>query len=168
MAQARNTNVISAFPTRRHNHGRCVSTAIESAERVSEARGARFTAIRRRVLELVWASHEPVAAYELLDRLKLEKSNATPPTIYRALEFLLENGLIHRIESLNAYVGCGNPENEHNGQFLICTRCGVVAELGCDSIDGAVRERAGELGFTVESHTVEIQGICESCGKTTR
>lgn len=165
MAQTRRTDVISAFPTRRHNHGQCVSMALARAERVSEARGARFTAIRRRVLEMVWASHEPVAAYDLLDRLKLEKSNATPPTIYRALEFLLENGLIHRIESLNAFVGCGNPEDEHNEQFLICTRCGAVAELGCDSIDDAVRDRAKQLGFKVETHTIEIQGVCATCEK---
>lgn len=163
MAQSPADNIISAFPTSRHNHGRCISSAIECAERVSEARGIRFTAIRRRVLELVWASHEPVVAYDLLDALKLEKSNATPPTIYRALDFLLDNGLIHRIESLNAYVGCGNPEDDHNGQFLICTACGAVAELGCSRIEGAITQRANELGFEVHQHTIELQGICKSC-----
>lgn len=163
MSQSPTDNIITAFPASRHNHGRCISTAIACAERVSEARGIRFTAIRRRVLELVWASHEPVAAYDLLDALKQEKSNATPPTIYRALDFLLDNGLIHRIESLNAFIGCGNPENEHNGQFLICTACGAVAELGCSRIERAVRQRADQLGFEIHEHTIELQGICKSC-----
>jgi len=156
-------SVIGDFPPQKHNHHRCVEDALAAAQRVCEERGARLTSIRRRVLELVWRSHEPVAAYDVLEHLRPEKPNATPPTVYRALEFLLEQRLIHRIESLNAYVGCAEPELEHTSQFLICTGCGSAAELNADAIDRAVAKQAAALGFTVSATTIEVAGVCASC-----
>ena len=160
---ASSSTVIGDFPRHKHNHRRCVADALAAAQRVCEQRGARLTAIRRRVLELVWASHEPVVAYDLLEHLRPDKPNATPPTVYRALEFLLEHRLIHRIESLNAYVGCADPELDHSCQFFICSSCGAAAEIDAGAIDRAVASQAKALGFAVSATTIEVTGVCVNC-----
>ena len=146
-----------------HDHASCVGDALAAAERQCQARGVRLTQQRRRVLELIWLSHAPVGAYTLLDRLREDGVRAQPPTIYRALEFLAENGLIHRIESLNAYMGCAVPAERHVGQFLICTGCRSAAELDDPGIGTAIAARAKEVGFTVSRATVEIAGLCPNC-----
>ena len=151
------------FPSDTHDHTRCQSQALKRAEALCAARGARLTDIRRQVLELVWKSHVPVGAYELLDELNALGKKAQPPTVYRALEFLQDQGLIHRIESQNAYIGCSDPEHDHAGQFLICRKCGATAELVDPRIDDAILESAKDLGFRVEHLTVELKGICEKC-----
>lgn len=125
--------------------------------------GARFTTLRRRVLELIWNSHEPVGAYALLDTLRAEGLAAAPPTVYRALDFLLGQGLIHRLRSLNAFVGCPRPGGDHFGQFLMCTDCGAVIELEDSGIAGAVADGAARVGFAVGRQTVEVEGICSGC-----
>lgn len=146
-----------------HDHAHCVGDALAAAERQCAAKGVRLTAQRRSVLELIWNSHEPVGAYTLLDRLREKGVRAQPPTVYRALEFLVENGLIHRIESLNAYVGCAAPAERHVGQFLICTGCHSAAELDDAAIGAAIAARAKEIGFAVSRATVEIAGLCPNC-----
>jgi Fur family zinc uptake transcriptional regulator len=83
--------------------------------------------------------------------------------VYRALAFLLAQGLIHRIESLNAYVGCMHPEGAHGGQFLICSDCGAAAEVHDPRVDAAVARRAKELGFAVRRKTIEVEGVCPAC-----
>lgn len=158
-----NPAVVSSFKPSGHQHQRCIEDALSTAEAICAARGRRLTPIRRRVLELVWAQHEPVGAYELLDRLRDEKRNAAPPTVYRALDFLLENGLVHRIETLNAFVGCGGPDGRHAGQFLICRTCGMVGELADPEIEALLRRKAGTLGFTAQRQTIEILGLCPDC-----
>ena len=150
---------VETTPFRAHDHGSCVEEALDRAAALCEQRGARLTAQRRQVLELVWRGHEPVGAYELLDRM----GRAAPPTVYRALDFLIEQGLVHRIESLNAYVGCDRPEAAHVSQFLICTDCGTTAEVEDDRLAGAVERRAAALGFMVERQTIEIRGKCPRC-----
>lgn len=151
------------FPPAHHDHGRCVAHALEAAEAECRRRGARLTDVRRRVLELVWQSHQPVGAYAVLDALGKEGFCAAPPTVYRALDFLLAHGLIHRIERLNAFVGCAHPGAPHAGQFLLCTRCGAAAELIDPAIAEAVAAAAGRLGFTAGRQTVEIEGLCPAC-----
>ena len=151
-----------------HNHALCVDDALAAAERQCAARDARLTEQRRRVLELIWKSHAPVGAYTLLDRLRENGVRAQPPTVYRALEFLVENGLIHRIESLNAYVGCAEPTERHVGQFLICTGCQSAAELDDPGIGSAIAQRAKEIGFSVSRATVEIAGLCPNCRAAAR
>lgn len=126
-------------------------------------RGLALTPLRRRVLELVWRSHEPVGAYQILRRLRRRGKTSAPPTVYRALEFLLENGLVHRIESRQAYVGCAEPGAGHSGQFLLCGRCGAAAEVADARIDRAVARGAAAVGFAVERQTVEILGLCPRC-----
>lgn len=156
----------SRFPQADHDHRRCVAEAVAAAERLCTQKGARLTALRRRVLELVWASHAPIGAYDLLRLLSQEHEGAAPPTIYRALDFLLEHGLIHRIESLNAFVGCAEPAEAHAGQFLICDDCGTAAELHDERINRAIAKGAAELGFEIERRTVEVRGRCPDCQTT--
>lgn len=155
--------VVSSFKSRSHDHGRCVADALGAAERLCRERGARLTPVRRRVLELVWNRHEPVLAYDLLDRLREDQPKAAPPTVYRALDFLQAQGFVHRIESLNAYYGCAEPERPHSGQFLICMDCNAVAELDDDGIRDLVRSRARDSGFVAESETIEVRGLCPAC-----
>lgn len=161
-------NILAPFQPRNHDHRKCIDDAIAAAENRCARDGRSFTALRRQVLELVWSSHGPVGAYELLDMLRAKRRNAAPPTVYRALDFLLDCGLIHRIESLNAYVGCGSPDQHHGGQFLICRDCGAVAELDDPAISRAIKRKAESLGFDIEQQTIEVTGRCPPCMASAR
>ena len=158
----------SGFHAERHDHKSCVEDALDRAAALCGERGARLTELRRDVLALVWQGHEAIGAYQLLDALKRRHPGAAPPTVYRALEFLIAQGLIHRIESLNAYIGCNRPDAPHLSQFLICERCNRTAELDEPAIAAAVRRRAGELGFAVNRQTVEVRGLCPRCREQTK
>lgn len=149
-----------------HDHAECVDEALLKAAELCARRGARLTDLRRRVLELVWEGHSAVKAYDLLRALGSVDGAAKPPTVYRALDFLMAHGLVHRLESLNAYVGCPRPERSHHGQFLICEACGVVRELEAPAIRGAIAEEAAALGFAVQRQTVEARGTCRACQDT--
>ncbi len=155
---------LTAFPSGGHNHQACIGKALERAEAICAERKVRLTPVRARVLELVWASHAPVGAYGLLDKLKNDKAATAAPTVYRALEFLLEQGLIHRIESLNAYVGCDHPDAAHTGPILICRVCGQAAEIEDNGIGAVMARWAGHAGFEVESPVIELKGLCPRCG----
>jgi Fur family zinc uptake transcriptional regulator len=157
----------AAFDQHEHDHRECVANAVASAERICQGAGARLTPIRRRVLELIWAQRKPVGAYQLLDALAAERGRVAPPTVYRAIEFLQAHGLVHRIESLNAFVGCIDPAAPHSGSFLICRDCGATAELEDAGIDAALTEGAARVGFRVEQRMVEMRGLCPACtGRT--
>lgn len=156
-----------SFPDAAHDHDDCVRAALADAENVCTLRGARLTALRRRVLELVWESHKPLGAYELLDMLRRGGRRAAPPTVYRALEFLLEQGLVHRVASLNAFIGCARPGHEGPVQFLICQRCGSAAELDDPAITRAIARSAAARGFAPRRHTIEVTGTCPNCRATT-
>jgi Fur family zinc uptake transcriptional regulator len=163
-----------------HSHGHAPGGDIEAslarAAATCLARGAQLTELRRQVLRLILESAQPVGAYALLDRLRGERRGAAPPTVYRALDFLIEQGLIHKIERLNAFVGCAEEPGHghthahpHPHQFLICGRCGGTAEVCDDAVAGAVAAAAARLGFQVHRTTVEVEGICAQCvpGKST-
>jgi Fur family zinc uptake transcriptional regulator len=155
--------VISPFKPASHKHQDCLRAAIVAAKNHCDAVGIRLTPIRQRVLELIWQDHEPVKAYDILDKLKQSKSSSAPPTVYRALDFLQDEGLVHKIESLNAYIGCGNPRNTHKGQFFICHDCGFVAELDDDEIRRLFQKKAKRFGFEINDEIVEIKGYCQEC-----
>jgi len=134
------------------------------------AHGVRLTDTRRLVLGLILTSDRPSGAYDLLDRLQEWHRNAAPPTIYRALEFLSENGLIHRIERLSAFVACthrlecGHGDAcAHRAQFLICRSCNIITELDDPRIDVALATATGAVGFRLEQATIEIEGLCATC-----
>ncbi|WP_313088475.1 Fur family transcriptional regulator [Pseudomonas sp.] len=147
-----------------HDHAHCVSSALAEADTLCERSGVRLTALRKRVLELVWQSHKPLGAYDILAELSAQDGRrAAPPTVYRALDFLLENGLVHRIASLNAFIGCSHPARPHQGQFLICRNCHTAIELQQPSISEAIDSAAGQVRFQVEAQTVEVVGLCAPC-----
>lgn len=139
-----------------------IDYALAQAERLCAARGVRFTALRRRVLELVCRAGRPIGAYEVLDQLR-DGAPPAPPTVYRALDFLLEQGLVHKLETLHAFVGCTHPEHPHASQFLICSDCGRVAELEDEAIAGGLRSLAEETGFKAKRPVVEVLGTCARC-----
>ncbi len=136
------------------------------------ARGARLTPLRRQVLALVLDAEAPVGAYALLDRLKRDRPGAAPPTVYRALDFLLEQGLVHKVERLNAFVGCTDGEHGHDPgpgghahphQFLICGSCGATREVTDAAVTRAVAAAAAKAGFRAVRATVEVEGVCNRC-----
>lgn len=137
--------------------------ALRQAELICDRRGARLTKLRRRVLEILWEKNQPVGAYEILDVLKREREGAAPPTVYRVLEFLVEHGLVHRIERLNAFLGCRRPAEPHTSQFLICRSCGAVAEIRDARIDSAVTLAVKDAGFELTTASIEIDGFCPRC-----
>lgn len=143
----------------RHSAADLVSQVSSECER----RGIRLTALRKRVLEMVATSDTPVKAYDLLDKLKLEHAGAAPPTVYRALDFLMEQGFVHRIESSNAYLSCPHPAHSHPSQFLICESCGVTMELEDAELDQRLFAQARAQGFKPSRQVVEIRGTCARC-----
>jgi len=151
-----------------HDHTRCIDQALRSADAICNRRGVRLTPLRRQVLRLLWTDHRAVKAYDLLDSLKEMTPAAKPTTIYRALEFLLDQGLIHRIESLNAYVGCDHAEQEHDKLFLICDQCNKVEERVAGEVMRALAEEAAGAGFRSAGQTLEIHGACAACSDRQR
>lgn len=154
---------LSQFPSPRHNHRRCIADAMADAEKHCRTHGLRLTPIRRRVLELIWQDHVPIKAYDLLSLLQQEGHKAAPPTVYRALDFLIDAGVVHRLDTLNAFVGCVDPATDHSGQFFICTQCQMVAEIRSTSIGQAIEKEAVKVGFRVRSRPMEIPGLCPRC-----
>lgn len=146
-----------------HDHDLCVHTAIASAEQLCQSRGVQLTPIRKRTLELIWSNHKACKAYDLLDQLKPELDSAKPTTVYRALDFLLEQGLIHRVESLNAFVGCHCSDQQHEQILLICTQCHDVDELPVAHTLNVLDNRLQEVGFVPQRKTLEIHGLCRDC-----
>ena len=146
-----------------HDHAHCIDDAVAAAERLCATKGLRFTPLRKRVLELVWSSHKPVGAYALLDQLRTEELGSAPPTVYRALDFLIENGLIHRIERMNAFVGCSHPGETHRGFFLICGDGGNAEERESQGVADSIAASASRRGFTARDMTLEVTGTCADC-----
>ena len=116
-----------------------------------------------RVFEILQAAGRPLGAYELLDRVRSFGISA-PPTVYRALERLVESGRAHRLESLNAYVACGAPGHKDNQVvFAICRECGSTDEVIAPSIFASLKKRAKAIGFAPDSATIELKGLCGAC-----
>jgi Fur family transcriptional regulator, zinc uptake regulator len=161
---ARKSNARVAFPTPGHDHDRCASDAIEHAEAICAARKERLTPVRRRVLEALLASHQPLGAYELIDRLAKRGARPAPITIYRALDFLRELGLVHRIESRNAFIACvHNHESSDPVVFLICEKCGAVGEAASAAVADTIKTASRAAGFTPKTPVIEISGTCAHC-----
>ncbi|MCV2401797.1 transcriptional repressor [Marinomonas sp. C2222] len=146
-----------------HNHNDCIASALAIAEAKCTEQGQRLTKVRRRALELIWESHRPLGAYQLLAKLVEEGFNSAPPTVYRALDFLLEAGLIHKVESMNAYLGCTQADKNHTGYFLICQDCHDVLEFDYQDIHSSLENKAAAHGFELRSETIELTGRCASC-----
>jgi Fur family transcriptional regulator, zinc uptake regulator len=156
------------FPAPDHDHDRCAADAIGHAERVCAQRAQKFTPIRRQVLQALLSSHRPLGAYEVIDELAKSMPRPAPITVYRALDFLMQNGLVHRIESRNAYLACAH---DHDAAamvaFLICDDCGSVGEIPALPVAQSLNAAARASGFTPKLSVVEIAGTCAHCQKIT-
>lgn len=150
-----------------HDHRHCRETLLGELARAAAARGLRLTPARVRVLELLSEAHRAMGAYELLDRLRAEGLGSQPPVIYRALDFLIQAGFVHRLERLNAYVACCHPGGDHGTDhgacFLICSHCRKVAEFEEGAVDLAVAQAAASRGFAMRRTVLEIEGLCPAC-----
>ena len=145
------------------NHNQCISSALKQAENICLERKILFTQLRRTVFKLIWQSHIPLKAYDILQQLQKKDPAAKPITVYRALDFLLKNNMVHKLESQNTYFGCTHPGELHNCYFLVCKKCQVVEE-GCRSdLLQNIYANLRKNDFVVEHVTLEIQGLCKNC-----
>jgi Fur family zinc uptake transcriptional regulator len=158
------TMTYHAFPSPDHDHDRCAADAIGHAEEVCKKRGQRLTPIRRQVLEALLASHQPLGAYEIIGVLARTMPAPAPITVYRALDFLIANGLVHRIESRNAFLACVH-DHDDTGlvAFLICESCGSVGEVEATTLARTLKDVGRDAGFTPRMSVVEISGMCSNC-----
>jgi Fur family transcriptional regulator, zinc uptake regulator len=147
----------------KHDHRRCVVRALAAAEQICKERKLRLTPLRRRVFELILRRHASIGAYDILGALKKAEGALEPPTVYRALQFLQDAGLIHRIDSLNAFIACESPLHNHFAQFLVCQSCNKVTELISPDIGRLLIRRAADAGFKTAAQDIEIKGLCETC-----
>jgi Fur family transcriptional regulator, zinc uptake regulator len=161
---AKKSHAHEVFPTPGHDHAQCASDGLAHAEAICAAHKERLTPIRRRVLEALLASHAPLGAYELIDRLAAKGARPAPITIYRALDFLREQGLVHRIESRNAFIACVHNHDSHDPVvFLICEKCGAVGEAASAAVADTIRNASRAAGFTPKTPVIEISGVCAHC-----
>jgi Fur family zinc uptake transcriptional regulator len=161
------TQAKQIFPTPDHDHGRCAADAISHAEKICQGRGQKFTPIRRQVLQALLSSHRPLGAYEIIEQLAKDIQRPAPITVYRALDFLMENGLVHRIESRNAFLACAHNHDELSMvAFLICDHCGSVGEIPATPVANSINDAARGTGFVPKLSVVEITGTCVHCQTT--
>lgn len=155
-------NVISPFHGE-HDHAHCQAQALQQAVEQCKKMGLKLTTLRRQTLEIIWGSHHPIGAYDVLQKLQEQGHKPAPPTAYRALDFLVSAQLIHRIESLNAFIGCPSPSASHQCQFYICRECGHIAEVNNSAIALALSQGAEQLGFESQQPIIEVHGVCRDC-----
>ena len=147
-----------------HDHVRCINAAISRAHALCAEANVRMTATREAILRLLWQSHQPLGAYQLQQQLaKVTDKPVAPPTIYRAIEFLLEMGLVHRIPSLNAFFGCPFPTSDHSNIFMICEQCKTVAEMADNRVNRLLEELTQKANFTLNNKNIELFGLCPNC-----
>lgn len=140
-------------------------TLMARAEQLCAARGQRFTALRRRVLRFIAEADRPLGAYDILALLGAAGERVAPPTVYRTLDFLAAQGLVHRVHSKNAFVVCRVAGAPHSAALLLCSVCGRAREVPCTALERHVVEHARAYGFAVESVAVEARGRCADCGE---
>jgi Fur family zinc uptake transcriptional regulator len=139
-------------------------TWTERVEKICAQRGLQLTPLRRRVLEILVQARAPIGAYAIIDQLARSQQRAVgPPTVYRTLDFLVENGFVIKIESRNAYALCDDPGHDHHGVLLICAGCGKTYEIESPKIDKLLGKTAASVGFELRSQVVELAGLCRRC-----
>ena len=154
-----------SFPEPHHNHATCTAELLSRAERTCERRGSRLTDQRREVLNCVAESHSAVGAYDIIERMAGHGPRPAPITVYRALDFLEAHGLVHKIESRNAFVACTHPHEGEPAAILVCEKCGLVAELDAPEMFESLQSAAKGQGFQVHRSVVELTGLCAACAE---
>lgn len=147
----------------KHDHDACIARTLAAAEAHCADAKLQFTPIRRRVLEILVSGHKALGAYDILAQLASEGYGSQPPVVYRALDFLVRIGFVHRIERLNAYVACAHPGAGHAPVFMICRSCAAIAEAEAAPGTGALADAATNAGFRIERAVVEAEGLCPDC-----
>lgn len=142
-----------------------VAVLLDQAADLCDRRKLRFTALRRQVLELVCRADQPVGAYQLLDELRNSGRSAAPPTVYRALDFLLDQGLVHRLATNNTYLACAHPQEPHAAVFLVCSQCGHTQEVHTRGVIEELEHQAEPFDFAIAHAAVEVTGLCRQCRK---
>ncbi len=154
----------SVFPHPDHDHGVCVSETLARAEEACGERGVRLTPLRRRVLEALAASHAPLGAYDIVEKLRKSKEPAPAMSVYRALDFLVTEGLAHRIESKNAFLACTHGHDTGDiVLFMLCDRCGTVAEVTSTALGRDLAQAAKSASFSPKAPVLEVSGLCGRC-----
>ena len=145
------------------NHKISINEALKKAEIICNKKGVKLTKLRQKVLTLILKNHGYVKAYDLLNDLKKNDASAKPPTVYRSLDFLMEHGFIHKIQSLNAFVGCSHPDEHEDCYFLICKECKNIEECCSNTVKKVLTSTSGKNNFSPNQVTLEITGICQDC-----
>tara|TARA_B100001564_G_C20425043_1_gene571861 strand:+ start:73 stop:528 length:456 start_codon:yes stop_codon:yes gene_type:complete len=145
------------------NHKININEALKKAEIICNKKGVKLTKLRKKVLTLILKNHGYVKAYDLLNDLKKNDASAKPPTVYRSLDFLMEHGFIHKIQSLNAFVGCSHPDEHEDCYFLICKECKNIEECCSNKVKKVLTSTSGKNNFSPNQVTLEITGICQDC-----
>ncbi len=149
-----------------------ISARLTAAIEQCRQRGVRFTPLRQQIYELILQAKQPVGAYDLINQLqqtrlldkdKKQSKNVAPPTVYRSLEFLLAEGLIHQLTSINAFVPCCHPRAEHTAAFLICEHCQRVQECSSLPVQEIMSFAEQDVGFIVNRSVIELSGRCQAC-----
>lgn len=138
--------------------------AVEDIKAICHDRGVRLTKGRQQALEALLAIGKPVSAYDLLSYLEKHLDcKLAPLTVYRSLDFLADQGFVHKITSNHTFTVCAHPEHEHSAMHLVCTACGSGHELPIAEMKPALLAAAGQQGFTVRQYIVELEGLCQHC-----
>lgn len=140
-----------------------MASILDTAQTYCDTHNVRFTDTRREVLKIISLSETPITAYEILDQLKNTVKNPKPPIVYRATDFWQEHGFVHKIESINAFVTCGENHRHKGSQFMICDTCGQTTEMHSCSLPPKFKDHVAEAGFQPVSWNVEVHGVCRDC-----
>lgn len=159
---------MSVFAHHTHDFASDPDAALAAADAFFHKTGVRFTPLRRRVFEIILRAGKPIGAYDILERLRDHGKIAAPISVYRVLDFLIEQRFVHRLATINAYMACVTPEDPHAAQFLICQSCGSVSEISDPAMDKAIADGAKAADFRVSYPLVEIMGVCSHCTRSTQ
>lgn len=145
-----------------------VKSSVDRASTIFSEKNLRFTDLRRRVFEEIASTTASVGAYEVLERLSKKGTRLAPISVYRALDALLEAGVIHRLESKNAYFACRRLHKARTGRrpmFLSCEQCGSVFETDGEDIFKSIDAATRAADFEPRVRFVEVTGTCAACAK---
>lgn len=145
------------------SHHKCIESALEQTEKLCLNNKIKFTELRKNIFIHIWQNHKPIKAYDILQELQKKEAKAKPITVYRALDFLVKNHMVHKLTSDNTFFGCTHPGKAHNCYFLICKKCNNVEE-GCkNDLIKNIYNNLDQTNFKIEYINLEIHGICKKC-----